>query len=168
MAWPELRRLGFSHAWGERRQEPAVAELGRVDGLAPRAQPPNRGSSQRRKASAGVGSDVGHRPSCGPEAHPLPGRPSLGRSHWWRVPSDRSPARCIPDGGRRQRVAHLVVGPRLGDDAADGPVGQHERTAAVPLVDLGAKLEDRARHLVLAVDVASLAGTRRSRRPAGC
>ena len=47
--------------------------------------------------------------------------------------------------GRAERVADVRVGPRLGEDeAADRPVAQHERAAAVAAIDLGAELEDVA------------------------
>src|SRR4029077_15489483 len=59
------------------------------------------------------------------------------------------------DRGGREGVAHLVVGPRLGEDhAADGAVLQDQGTTAVATVHLGAQLEDVALHPALVVDVA--------------
>src|SRR4029078_2580329 len=59
-----------------------------------------------------------------------------------------------PDARRGQRVGDLRVGPGLGeDDAADGPVREHERAAAVALLDPRAQLEDPSRDVAVAVDV---------------
>src|SRR5262245_42729385 len=59
-----------------------------------------------------------------------------------------------PDLGATQRVADVLVRPRLGvDDPADRPVREDQRTAAVAAIDLGAELEDLPAHAVRAVDV---------------
>ena len=65
------------------------------------------------------------------------------------------------DLGRGQGVPDVRVGPGLGEhDAADGPVLEDQRPAAVAPVDRGAQLEDLAPDGRLAVDVAAGRGVR--------
>ena len=60
----------------------------------------------------------------------------------------------LGDRRRRQGIAHLVVGPRLGEhDPADGAVRQHQRTAAVAALDVRADLDDVAAHVLGRIDV---------------
>ena len=83
----------------------------------------------------------------------------LARSAQARSGRDRAglaEGRRDPDrhGRRAQRVAHVGIRPRLGEDeSADRPVLEHEWAAAVAAIDLGAQLEDVAVHAGLAVDV---------------
>ena len=70
-------------------------------------------------------------------------------------------------GRRRQGIADVIVRPRLREnDPADGPVGQHERTTAVALVDHRPELEDRPADPLIAVDIAPVLDSLRGRADA--